>query len=595
MNENSRKLNLLKSYHLFKITLFFVACCLISNAALAQNLAAQFSVKPKYEYTYSEKFIEGGGDFRLITRIWLPIGEGPWPVVMTRTPYGKATGVDDNSEAKEYVKRGLGYIIQYCRGKGGSEGIYQPYDNEREDGIAFVNWLAKQSWCKSIGIFGGSYTAATGWIIANQLPDKVKGLYLQNYGVDRFISFYKDGLFRQDVGSGWALQNANEIINKPPRGSDAFFDLYRFMPQIEMDVNFLGAKLPWYRDWITYTDYNNKFWDQGFWHYLKKAPGQIKVPVTLVSGLYDHHLEGMLLGYERLNKKTRKQSRLIIGPWNHSGAITPKQHNPKHAQDVSLSVDQFEWLYSVVAKGVIPKSEVKVYFIEDDKWITLNSWPIKTDKTETYYFTKQPDSKNQKAFVLTTENRTSTDEIRYVYDPKNPVLSNGGETLLTSSNRRGSLPQKEIGYRNDVISFISPALTEDLKLAGKISVKLSVSTDVDDTSFAFTVSEVMPNGSTYNIRSGITTLAYRNNSLGDRQSYIPNDVVEIMISTVPITWDVKAGNRIRVDITSSNFPEYSIHSNYAGVWSLQTKTRIANQVIYLGGKYKSCIIFPTAM
>ncbi len=130
-------------------------------------------------------------------------------------------------------------------------------------------------------------------------------------------------------------------------------------------------------------------------------------------------------------------------------------------------------------------------------------------------------------------------------------------------------------------------------MAGIIGVKLNVSTDVDDSCFAFTVSEVMPDGSAYNIRSGITTLAYRNNSKGNRQTYTPNDIVEIKIETLPITWNVKAGNRLRVDVTSSNFPEYSIHSNYAGIWSLQTKTRVAHQIIYIGGKYESKISIPT--
>ena len=172
-------------------------------------------------------------------------------------------------------------------------------------------------------------------------------------------------------------------------------------------------------------------------------------------------------------------------------------------------------------------------------------------------------------------------------------MSVGGETLFTSVSKRGSQPQPEIGYRDDVISFLSDPLTEDLTIAGKISADLYVSTDVDDTCFTYKVSEVAPDGTTYNIRSGITTLAYRNDSLGDRQSYTPNDLVEITIETLPITWNVKAGNSIRVDITSSNFPEYSIHSNYAGIWSEQTQTRVADQTIYIGPDHPSSISFPT--
>jgi putative CocE/NonD family hydrolase len=574
---------------------------LIPAPSLFCQQTTHFSIHPTYTYTYREEMVPGGDGFKLFTRIYLPEGEGPWPVVMTRTPYtwGQTTG-DNLKEGQEYAKRGLGFIQQYCRGKGGSEGFYRPYEYERADGLAMVNWLNSQTWCKSIGIFGASYTAATGWIVADSLPTKVKGLYLHHYGVDRFISAYKDGLFRQDILSGWAIDNASEPIKKPKRDPDnPYYELYRYMPQVEMDTNQLGAKLPWYRDWITHTNYSDPYWNQGFWYYLKRIPAQISVPVTIVSGLYDHHLEGTLLGYERLHDTIRAKSRLILGSWNHSYQITPLQHSqsagnggPKHARDINVFDDQFAWLYSVVALGVVPKGEVKAYFIEEDKWVTLDTWPIQIDGVEKYYFTTQKDAGNSNAYVLAKELPQKSSMLFYMYDPQNPVISNGGETLFTSMNKRGSKQQKEPGYRSDVISFLSPLLTKDLVLAGRITVQLTVSTDVDDTPFACTVSEVMPDGTAWNIRSGITTLAYRNNPLGDRQTYTPNTITDITIQTVPVTWNVKAGNRIRVDITSSNFPEYSIHSNYAGIWAEQTKTRVAEERIFIGGEYQSWVEFP---
>ncbi|MBN2590050.1 MAG: CocE/NonD family hydrolase [Sedimentisphaerales bacterium] len=564
---------------------------LLTTSLYGQRSSTSYSVEPTYEYVYSEQMVTGGDEYNLFTRIYLPKGDGPWPVVITRTPYafGRTSG-DNITQGQEYAKRGLGYIVQYCRGKGGSEGTYKPNEFERADGIALVNWAAAQPWCKSIGIFGSSYTALTGWIIADKLPEKVKGLYLSHYGVDRFISIYKDGLFRQDILSGWAIDNAEEPIKKPYRDSkNPYYEQYRYMPQKTMDVDLLGAELPWYRDWITNTNYNDEYWNQGYWSQLKNIPPKINIPVTIVAGLYDHHMEGTILGYEKLNDETRKQSRLVLGSWNHSFGITPTQHSPEHASDFDINKDQFEWLYSVVAKETIPKGEVKVYFIEEDKWMSFDSWPVKSENVETYYFTKQINQDEPKAYILDKTNEAQKEKITYVYDPQNPVISNGGETLFNSTDKRGSKLQKEPGYRDDVISFISPVLKNNLTIAGKIAVKLNVSTDVDDTCFAFTVSEVMPDGLAYNIRSGITTLAYRNNSLGNRQTYTPNDIVEINIETLPITWNVKAGNRIRVDISSSNFPEYSIHSNYAGIWSLQTKTRVANQVVYIGGEYESKI------
>lgn len=549
---------------------------------------------PNYEYVYKDTIVKGGGGYNLVTRIYLPKGEGPWPVVITRTPYfreGATTG-DNIREGQEYASRGLGYILQYCRGKGGSEGIYEPNIYEREDGLALVNWVADQSWSRSIGLAGASYTALTSWIIADSLPDKVKGIYLHHYGVDRHLSAYKDGLFRQDILTSWAIDNATEVKNKPVRDrEEPYYDEARYMPQKEMDVDMLGAELSWYRDWITHTDYKDPYWQNGVWAQLRNIPSQIKVPMTIVAGLFDHHLEGTVLGYELLPEETKKNSRLIIGSWNHSYQITPDVHNPQHAKDFNVAADQFEWLYRVVAQGVVPKGEVQAYFVGMDEWKTLDTWPIQAEDKKTYYLSNQVNNEHAKAYDLTTSLGGSS-KFEFDYDPQNPVMSVGGETLFGSTTRRGSRPQPEIGYRDDVLFFLSDSFDKALSIAGPIEAIIYMSSDCDDTSITYKVSEVFEDGTTYNIRSGITTLAYRNDRFGNRQTYTPNEIVALEIATLPVTWQIKPGSRIRIDITSSNFPEYSIHSNYAGVWSEQTQTRVAHQTIYNGIDYPSRISIP---
>lgn len=565
----------------------------INAAARQLYRSSELAAKEQYDYTYEAVMLEGGDGYQLSTHIYKPVGEGPWPVVMMRTPYGQTTG-DSILVGQEYAKRGIAYVQQYCRGKGGSEGTYAPNTYEKEDGTALMNWICAQDWCESLGIQGMSYMAYCAWCLADDLNPKVKCMYVEEYGVDRHISLYKDGLFRQDIMSGWAIDNAEEDITKPEKNpASPYFEQYLYMPQVTMDVDMLGAELSWYRDWITNTNYNDAYWNEGVWAQLKNVPAQVDIPVTVVAGLYDHHLEGTLLGYERLNDKTKANSRLLLGPWNHGYGITPSHIDASHAGDINVTRDTFNWFYSILVDDVIPEGNVQVYFIEEDEWVTLDNWPIEADGSKTYYLTTQGNSVHDKAFTLSAENQDAQDTIQYAYDPKDPVISSGGETLFTWSAKRGSQPQPEIGYRSDVISFVTEPLTEDLSIAGKISADLTVSTDVDDTCFTYTVSEVGPDGATYNIRSGITTLAYRNDPLGDRQTYTPNEVVEITIETLPITWNVKAGNRIRVDITSSNFPEYSVHSNYAGVWSEQAETRVANQTIYIGDTYASTVTFPT--
>ena len=553
--------------------------------------STKVSIPATYDYTYEEQMVEGGDGYKLMTCIYKPVGEGPWPVVILRTPYVYGTG-DNNANARFYARRGIVYIVQHCRGKGGSEGPYEPNVNERVDGLALVNWVSMQPWCKNIGLFGESYTALTCWIIADAVPDKVKGIYIHHYGVDRHLSAYSNGLFRQDILTAWSIDNAVEIPKKPERKDPQriYFEQMKYMPQLEMDRHFFGVMLPWYRDWISHTDYTDPYWHQDVWETLRQIPAKIKVPIVVVAGHFDHHQEGTILGYNLLPEETKAKSRLIVGAWNHSHIITPQIGKFDHATDINLTTDQFLWFYDLLVREQTPKPDVQVYAIGEDKWHQLDEWPLNhPSATQTYFLSNQREGKG---YQLTSAPEAQTGTIRYAYDPQNPVESIGGETLFNSGTRRGSQLQPEVGYRDDVISFVSEPLEAPLLLAGKVKVTLHVSSDCDDTAFSYKISEEMADGKTYNIRTGITSLGFRNNPLGDRQSYTPGEVVEVIVEALPIMWQLSTGSRIRVDISSSDFPQYSVHSNYAGVWSRQTKTRVAHQTLYTGDEYGSRIEIP---
>ena len=126
---------------------------------------------------------------------------------------------------------------------------------------------------------------------------------------------------------------------------------------------------------------------------------------------------------------------------------------------------------------------------------------------------------------------------------------------------------------------------------GKIKAELEVETDAEDTAFVVKVMEVMENGEAYNVRTGITTLGYRNQSKS-RVAYTPNTTVSVTIEMWDVAWKFQKGSRIRIDVTSSDFPQYSVHSNYAGCWALATGSKDAHQKIYYGKGHISSIIFP---
>ena len=541
---------------------------------------------------YKDTLVAGGDGHLLVTQMYMPEGDGPWPVVVYRTPYMNNAPLGDWMLGfKQYAERGIGVIVQRCRGTGGSEGTFEPNVNERADGLALLDWLQKAPWCKSIGLTGCSYMGLTSWIVADAVPEKVKGIYLEHYGVDRHLSAYNSGLFRQDILTAWAIDNAGVPIRKPEvTDSDKpYYDEMRYMPQRTMDEDLLGAQIPWYRDWISHTDYPDPYWHTGFWALLRSIPPKIQVPMTVVAGHFDHHMEGTILGYELLPEATKARSRLLVGGWNHGFETTPKLDGLVHDHDIDINLDTFEWFYSLLVEEKEPVHEVKVYDIGADKWLSLPEWPSAAGNARTFFLSSEAEGT---VFGLKDLPSGKRKALSYDYDPSDPVFSIGGETLFNSNTRKGSQPQKPAGYRDDILFFRSEPLTNPMTLSGMPKAVIWFSSDCEDTAVTVKISEEKADGTTLNIRTGIATLAFRKAKLGHRGTYTPGEIVPVEIQMLPIVWELQPGSRIRVDISSSDFPQYSIHSNYPGVWSAQTAIRTARQHVWTGKPYPSRIELP---
>ena len=248
------------------------------------------------------------------------------------------------------------------------------------------------------------------------------------------------------------------------------------------------------------------------------------------------------------------------------------------------------WFDKVLRQDEEPAGEVRLYRVGADKWDILREFPVKSDNEVVFYLDSKGDSgKEEKTLSL---KRPSEDgKVEFTYDPMNPLFSKGAESTFHTMAENGSHLQPEADYRSDVISFISEPLSDDMHICGKIRVKLCVASDCEDTAFSAKISEVFEDGEAYNIRGSITTLGYRNQT-PHRITYNPGEKVTIEISTWDIDWFFKSGSKIRLDISSSDFPQYSAHSNYPGVWAVQEKTKEAHQTIYTGGMNESLVVFP---
>ena len=466
---------------------------------------------------------------RLRTQYFLPERICPAPTVVIRSCYPHQEPML-LIQAEAYAKRGFGFVLQWCRGTGGSEGEWEPNVHDRADGLCLMHALQQDDRIGPIGYLGDSYLAFTGWVMADAVPEKVKTMILGVYGCDRHTSAYKDGLFRQDILTAWAMGNAGRKVDADYMESAAY------RPQVEVDEALWGGKLSWYRD-NTY--------------------------------------------YHLLSKESRAHTTVQIGPWNHGYRPAITHQDLSHLTDDSVDTPML-WFDRILRKGEVPEAAVRQYVIGADCWREYKVEDAPATETVRFWL----DDK-----TLCDAPSPESGSVSYVYDPADPVLSYGAESLFSTMQKVGSLEQPEPDWRPDVKSFLSAPLTQSLEIHGSINVKLFVQTDAEDTSFTAKLMEVFPDGKAVNIRGSITTLAYRNGR-PKRGTYTPGEIVEINIQMWDVAWKTQAGSRLRLDVSSSDFPQYAVHPNYPGIWSMIKETRTANETVWFGAEHPSCVELP---
>lgn len=550
---------------------------------LCENIRRQFEQsgieKVCESYTKEVKMLSMRDGVSLYTVIYKPqIETGKFPVILTRTCYPDQEKMYCVN-GEEFTKKGYAYVFQYSRGRGASEGEWIPNVNERQDGIDTVNWLKDQEWCDTLGYWGASYTSLAGWAMADAVEGKVASMFLEHYGTDRFTSAYEKGAFRHDVLTSWSMDNA-----KNPIDAD-YLESCRYMPQIEVDEKLWGERVDTYRNYISNTRESDAYWQSGWWKMLREIPSKTKVPIYLMSGWYDHHHGSSMKTWENLNEEAKKHSWLEIGGWNHfmMPCLPDKKIENIESEDIKKLLSWFEM---TLKEKKIPKQYIRMYQIGEDRWEELPEWPLQKDDEAIFYLTGKEGEKKGTLVVGEPEKAVS---FCYVYDPENPVETVSGDGLLKTMNKIGSLLQPDVSNRRDVIRFQTEPLEKSIAICGKIALHLYVKTDVDDTAFTAKIMEVTEEGKAYHIRSSISTIAHE---LPEDIEYQKNEMIEIVIEMWDIAYTIQKGSKIRIDISSSDFPQYNIHSNYKGTWSEQIKVRKANQTILTGKDTLSRVILP---
>ncbi len=520
----------------------------------------------------------------LTADIYTPVTKGPHPTIVVRCPYPQQVELW-KLHGEELTKRGYALVCEWCRGTYTSGGVWEPNVNERNDGADLLDWLETQDWIETIGLWGTSYLSLTCWVLADIATPKVASICANHYGTDRFSSAYQKGSFRCDVLTAWAMQNAGHPVDAD------YLESSLHLPQMTVDEDMWGGRLDWYRDWISHPQGEDSYWDEDFWGLLKRIPANVKVPMFINEGWFDHHLGSALTGYASLNPSVKEHSWLRIGCWNHYFNNPLEGLKPANL-DATEVPSALEWFDLTLKKHQTPERKVEYYEVGDDSWHTVAQWPLPADSVEEHRLFLDSSSEGESdsnAYALVASPQEETGTLQYDYDPANPVATRGGEALLTTMKEIGARIQPEPGYRDDVLSFVTAPLDQDVHIQGSISVELYVSSSAPDTAFTAKLMCVDPDGTARNYRSSITTIALDEPGA---EPYEPGDVRKVSVRMWDICWKVPAGSRIRCDIASSDFPQYSVHTNRAGLWSEQTGCDVATQAIYTGMQTPSSIVLP---
>ncbi len=525
----------------------------------------------------------------LATDIYRPSTEAALPVLLQRTPYDK-----DYSTIPDIVRMArAGYcvVVQDTRGRFASEGEFTPFVREAEDGSAAMDWAETQPWSSGrIGTFGASYVGATQWLAATRAHHALCGMAPLVTASDYYEGWtYQGGAFELGFTLQWVLGFAlTETLRRIDRGTatpddrervldatGAIDSLYKQFPLSGMPL--LASLSPYYAAWLQHPE------DDAFWQRISPSRHyeQIAVPALNMGGWYDIFANGTLANYIGMKARggsahARNRQRLIMGPWAHGvdGDTFPWQSFGPRAGTRAVNVDLvgaqlrwFDYILKDIDDGISHEAPVRIFVMGANTWREERDWPL-PDTTYRSYYLHSGGNANSLAGdgALTTDVPADEDPDVYLYDPLRPVPTCGGATLLPGlwvGANSGPRDQRAVELRADVLCYTSPPLTHALEVIGPVTLHVFCSSTARDTDFTAKLVDVSPDGTATILTDGILRARYRE-SFQTPILMDPGTVYEMPINVGATANLFAAGHRIRLEVSSSNFPRFDRNTNSGG-------------------------------
>jgi uncharacterized protein len=558
---------------------------------------------------------------RLATEVYRPQESGKYPVILQRSPYNglalssmwQQPGPCDNAELKGMAAKGYAVILQDVRGTNRSEGDFRPIVQEGDDGYDTIEWAARQPWSTGkVGMFGGSYVGMVQWQAALMRPPHLVTITPDEAPISFDQTWpYQNGVFAAFVAQSWTTlmakdqlwrkltaagtpeaEIAAQLAAQEQRLSKAYLAPVAERASLAEEAPFNQPLTSWYSTWLAHptldeywapTDARDKF-------------QTLSIPVLNTGSFYDLISKGAVEGFIGMQRhaatqRARASARLVMAggghsaqPKNYVGQIT---FGPENEIPSDLYMRWFDYWLKGIDNGIMRQPPVRAFVmvpadygtVGTGFWIEGDTFPLPGSTTVRYYpaggdaNTILGGGKLGPAPTL----RAGTDRFRY--DPANPVPTMGGDTCCGMALPGGPFDQRPVERRSDVLVYTSEALTETLPVIGNVSVTLTASTSAPRTAFTAKLVDVHPSGYAQNVSDGIIEVT----------AAAANEPATYTIPMNPTATLFRPGHRIRLEISSSNYPRFAANRNTDEPPATASGLTVANQTVLWGGPAKTSL------
>ncbi len=602
-----------------------LSCALLWGSVCCASAGPIATAEPKHSVRVERSVLVPMRDGVLLsTDLYFPEGAAEkLPAIMMRTPYNKNT--DWTVEPARWFA-GQGYVvaIQDVRGKFESQGEYIVSARDPEDGYDTIEWLAAQPWSTGkVGTYGCSYLGENQVQTATlKNPHHVAMIPQGSGGSRRYFGLYQGGALALAAGADWFRGNGSKVrpVLSPATSQAGFAQAapyYDFNPVLpEIDAREIFRSLPIFdlvdrmgappSDWEGFASHApvDPWWNQ--FGYIEETD-RFDTPALFIDSWYDYGPADTLalrdlLARNSESARARNNQFAVIAPGMHCSYEASDEHTIVGERDVGdarfgfrdLYLRWFDYWLKGRRNGVTKLPKLQIYVMGRGEWRGENEWPLaRTQFTKYYLHSEGKANSRMGSGRLSTQPPVDEPADRFVYDPSTPVPSLGGTDWGAAHPDLlpGGRDQRKLEMRHDVLVYTSPPFEEGLEVTGPLELVLHVSSSARDTDFTAKLVDVHPDGTAYNVQEGILRARYRA-GFAKKTWMEAGEVYEIKIDLKATSNYFRPGHRIRLEVSSSNFPRFDRNLNTGGNNFDETEWVTATNSVHHSAVYPSHLVLP---